>query len=141
VEFWQQTKHRSTDSARYGHDASASHSVGRIYRAAPPYQGLIKRKLAAPRVRQRMGMGARVCIVLLVCHSHCVAHMCKSAINLPLPLFAKSGCAPCTIGVPGASPFDHTPNAFTFELPPSVFEMPSVSLQNHEHHCTICSTW
>lgn len=60
-------------------------------------------------------------------------HMSRSARNLP-PFFAMSGFAPCTIGVPAFSPLLQTPYALTFLLPPSVFEIPSVSAQNQLHH-------
>ena len=45
-----------------------------------------------------------------------------------------NGLLPCTIGVPFFSPLLQTPSALTLVLPPSVFEMPSVSWQNLNDH-------
>eukprot|EP01043_Picozoa_sp_COSAG02_P060420 COSAG02_NODE_7892_length_2802_cov_17.610063_2_plen_167_part_00 len=55
-------------------------------------------------------------------------HICRSAKNFP-PFFGNNGLRPCTIGVPSASPLLQTPRALTLVFPPSVFDIPSLSLQ------------
>ena len=61
------------------------------------------------------------------------AHICRSARNFP-PVVDTNGLLPCTIGVPFFSPLLQTPSALTLVLPPSVFEIPSVSSQNLYDH-------
>jgi hypothetical protein len=53
--------------------------------------------------------------------------------NFP-PAVDPNGLLPCTFGGAVLSPVLQIPGALTLVMPPSVFEMPSVSLQNLNDH-------